>query len=210
MPTLSYVLRKFKLDPKGKSPIEIPNVSRDILGELFRELGFKVGAEIGVQAGEFSEVLCKAIPDLKLFCVDPYLAYEGYRRYAPQKMVTNFREQAHRRLKPYNCEFVEAFSMEAVKVIPDNSLDFVFIDSNHEFLHVTEDIVHWSKKVRRGGIVSGHDFIKRRHPTKHHVAQVVQGYTDAYAVKPWFLLGRQAKVEGEIRDRHRSWFWVNK
>src|SRR3990167_9065203 len=42
------------------------------LAKYLRELGFKRGAEIGVYDGYNSEVLCKAIHDLKLICVDNY------------------------------------------------------------------------------------------------------------------------------------------
>jgi predicted O-methyltransferase YrrM len=50
--------------------------------------------------------------------------------------------------------------MEAVKDFKDESLDFVFIDGNHQYSYVLEDITEWSKKVRSGGIVSGHDYFE--------------------------------------------------
>jgi hypothetical protein len=37
-------------------------------------------------------------------------------------------------------------------------LDFVYIDANHEYEHVLEDVRAWAPKVRAGGIVSGHDY----------------------------------------------------
>lgn len=41
--------------------------------------------------------------------------------------------------------------MDAVGEIEDGSLDFVFIDGNHSFEAVREDLMHWSRKVRPGG-----------------------------------------------------------
>ena len=98
--------------------------------------------------------------------------------------------------------------MDIVKTFEDGSLDFVYIDGNHYFEYVVQDIAFWSKKVRKGGIVSGHDYIHKRAPTKSHVIQAVNGYVDSYKINPWFLIGSQAKVPGEIRDNSRSWMWV--
>lgn len=53
--------------------IEIPDCSRDDLPELFVQLGFKVGAEVGVYRGEFTEKFCQA--GLKMYGIDPYLSY---------------------------------------------------------------------------------------------------------------------------------------
>jgi predicted O-methyltransferase YrrM len=48
-------------------------------------------------------------------------------------------------------------SMEAVKLYADKSLDFVFIDASHEYEDVKNDIYHWMKKVKKGGVLAGHD-----------------------------------------------------
>jgi predicted O-methyltransferase YrrM len=42
----------------------------------------------------------------------------------------------------------------------DNSLDFVYIDAGHRFDDVVQDIIKWTKKVRKGGIISGHDYME--------------------------------------------------
>lgn len=208
MDTLDYILNKYGLTVGHRMPIEIPNVGRDDLAKLFAELGFRIGAEIGVQQGAYSEVLCQSNPGLELYCVDAWTAYEGYREYVTQATIDRFYEQAQARLAPYGCRLVKKFSMEALDDFEDSSLDFVYIDGNHDFVHVTQDIDGWQKKVRKGGIVSGHDYVRRGLPTATHVVQVVNSYTYAYRIRPWFLLGRRARVNGEIRDKSRSWMWV--
>ena len=60
---------------KGK-PFEIPDCSRDDLPELFLQLGFKVGVEIGVFRGDYTEVLARS--GLKIYGVDPWAVYKGY------------------------------------------------------------------------------------------------------------------------------------
>lgn len=49
-------------------------------------------------------------------------------------------------------------SLEAAATFHDASLDAVFIDAAHTFDSVKEDIEAWLPKVRRGGILAGHDY----------------------------------------------------
>lgn len=91
--------------------------------------------------------------------------------------------------------------MEAVVDFSDNSLDFVYIDGNHQFASEANDIYEWSKKVRLGGIIAGHDYRKYRKSSFSHSYEVVNGYTQAYHIHPWFIIGQNI-------DRIRSWFWV--
>jgi len=207
--TLEFVLKKFKISYKKNYalPIIIRNFGRDQLAEMFCDLGFSVGVEIGVERGLYSEVLCKANPKLKLFAIDPYTTYGDYRVHGMQADLMC--SEAKIRLSPYKCHLMLATSMEVVNDFKDGSLDFVYIDGNHAFKYVTEDIYEWSKKVRKGGIISGHDWvIMRNNSDEVHVKYVLQGYTEAYRIKPWFVLGAKQADDGEIRDRWRSWMWV--
>ena len=190
-------------------PIEIPDVTRNDLASLFYELGYKIGAEIGVERGAYSEVLCKRNPNLKLYCVDAWAAYAGYREHVPQSKLDDFYEFTRDRLSDYDCELIRAFSMDAISRFAENSLDFVYLDANHEFQQVVNDISEWSKKVRPGGIISGHDFIRRKNKDYYmHVIEAVTGYTSSWQIRPWFLMGRKEAVERERRDKPRSWMWI--
>lgn len=208
--TLDYIVQKFKLNPDQRQPVEIPNTDRNTLASLFGELGFKMGAEIGVELGIYAETLCKRNPGVHLYAVDAWAAYAGYRDHVSQGKLDGFYEQVKERLAPYHCELIREFSMDAVKRFAPNSLDFVYIDANHEFRYVAEDLAEWSKVVRPGGIVAGHDYCKRTvsQPYSCHVVEVVQAYTQAYHIRPWFVLGSKDIREGELRDRPRSWMWV--
>ena len=71
-------------------------------------------------------------------------------------------EEARKNLLPVK-DFVNIFklsSIEASKKYKDESLDFVFIDGSHIYKHILEDINHWYPKVKKGGILSGHDLNK--------------------------------------------------
>jgi hypothetical protein len=51
-----------------------------------------------------------------------------------------------------------ALSVEAAPAFHDESLDFVFIDAAHSFEAVTKDLDAWWPKLRRGGLIAGHDY----------------------------------------------------
>lgn len=212
-PTLQYIVEKYNLNLDVKRmPVEIPNAGRDDLAKLFAELNFRVGVEIGVEQGLYTEVLCETNPRAKIYGVDPWEAYPGYREHVSQSKLDGFYEGTRTRLVPFlNWELVRKFSMEAVQDFADSSLDFVYIDGNHALPFVINDIIEWDKKVRPGGIVSGHDYRKnKRARALQHVVYAVNCYTQAYRIWPWFLWGRKDKLPGEIRDDNRSWMWVKK
>lgn len=122
--------------------------TRITLAKYFGGLGFRFGAEIGVFTGYYSEVLCQAMPGLRLLCIDPW-AWGKYQRHE---------EEALARLAPYDTVIMKTTSEAAAKEVEDSSLDFVYIDAAHDYEHVKQDIELWTPKVRIGGIVSGDDF----------------------------------------------------
>lgn len=243
MTTLEYILNKFQPDYRGcycghfkelhehevrmcseckcerytgALPVEIPNFGRNQLALLFTELGFRRGAEVGVMKGEYSQVLLEACPNLHLICVDAWQAYEGYDMGDQAKMDELF-ARAQKRLSRYpNKTFIREFSVDAAKQVPNDSLDFVYIDAAHDFFNVVNDLNAWTPKVRKGGIISGHDYIMRgmgpniygKANMTFHVKQAVDAWALSFLIDPWFVLGRKEPREGEIRDKIRSFMWV--
>jgi hypothetical protein len=197
------------LKHKGR-PFEIPGCSRDDLPQFFVQMGYKVGAEIGVYKGEFSEKFCRA--GLKLFAVDPWREYLGFRHPRGQRRLDEQYEDTKRLLSPYeNCTIIRKASMEAAENFKDNSLDFVYIDANHEFRYIAEDLYEWSRKIKKGGVVSGHDYFYTKSGSglgHWHVAYVLKAYIGAYNIPNWYLIGRKDVRPGEKRDKWRSWMFV--
>jgi hypothetical protein len=214
MDTLNKILKHYKIDYFQGLPIKLP-ISRFVdFPALLRKLGMNVGVEIGVQKGRYSRVLCMKNPNLKLYCVDPWTAYPEYvEQNTPeeQPLLDEFLQCAKERLAPYNVEFVQKYSMDAVNDFEDESLDFVFIDGNHTFEYVVEDIAQWEKKVKVGGIVAGHDYwnsidgrawagdtdLERMKLCQ--VKDAVDSWTLTNRIKPWFIM---------TGDRCNSWFYV--
>ena len=188
------------IDVSQKPPIILPHMKRVHLARLFERSGYRIGAEIGVCRGVHAKMLALANPEATIYCIDPWEVYDEYEEpYTPELMAECY-EETKQRLAGTNCVIVRKFSMNAVLDFEDGSLDFVYIDGNHEFQHVTNDIAEWSKKVRKGGIVSGHDFTRyKRNPKTCHVKEVVGAWAYAHKIKPWFV------ARG---DHGSTWFWV--
>ncbi len=211
MDTLNYFIEKFHIDMNVKKPpMAIPNINRKIMAETFRELNFTVGAEIGVAEGEHSLLLCRENPQLKLYCIDAWQGYTGYRDYLDARLKSYY-NQTKEKLAPYNAELIQKFSMDAVKDFHDETLDFVYLDGAHDFKNIAMDICEWSKKVKVGGVVYGHDF--KRHVLgldKYlcHVVDVVYAYTYSHGINPWFILGEKGPPDGKYQEGVQSWMYV--
>lgn len=191
---------------------EIIGVGRNDLPGFFKEQGYRTGVEIGVAKGNYSEILSEV--GLKIYGVDPYIEYPDYSRPQIQRRLDAEFAEAKERLSRFpDYTFVRKTSMEAVKDFEDESLDFVYIDGHHSFKFVVEDIYEWSKKVRKGGCISGHDYVYSavtQGPYVCHVKYVLPAYTRAFGIDNWYILGRGhfPKDPNETRDRWRSWMFI--
>ena len=165
-------------------------VKRSRFAELFRLLGYTKGAEIGVQKGKFSAMLCKGNPNLHMTCVDPWMKYNNIK----QSVHDGRYAETLKRLKPYNATIMRSLSVEASSNIENGSLDFVYIDGNHAFNYVILDILYWSPKVRSGGIIACHDY----HDTP--VRMAIDGYTYCNSINPWY----------KTQEKQVSAYWVQK
>lgn len=67
---------------------------------------------------------------------------------------------------------LELPSLEAVLGFDDESLAFVYIDAAHDYYNVKADILAWMPKVKKGGILAGHDY---NHPPVRKAVNEVLG-----------------------------------
>lgn len=200
---------------KGKDIIEIPDSDRIFLAKMFADLGYSVGAEIGVERGIYSKILLDNNPALTLYSIDAWTAYKGYRDHVTQSKMDKIHQDCIERLANYiqheRSYVIKSFSTTASEHFKDNSLDFVYIDANHEYAQTVADISAWDKKVKVGGIVAGHDYILRKDPGYlMHVPHAIHGWCKSYNIKPLYILGRKEKITGERRENTRSWFYIKK
>jgi beta-1,4-mannosyl-glycoprotein beta-1,4-N-acetylglucosaminyltransferase len=55
---------------------------------------------------------------------------------------------------------IKAYSYQVFDKYEDNSIDFLFIDGAHDYESVKNDLQCWFPKVKRNGIIAGHDYLK--------------------------------------------------
>jgi hypothetical protein len=175
-----YLHEKWKRRLPQPSPVRCPGYKRSELAHLFAKLGYVKGAEIGVMQGKFSEALCQANPDLELLCID---LWDAYYHYSASSGERHYKE-AQERLASHNATLIKAASIDAAKDVADKSLDFIYIDGDHRFDYVMIDLILWSRKVRPGGIVSGHDYYRFRNAG---VVPAVDVYTHVHGIHEWFI-----------------------
>ncbi len=129
----------------------------------------RMGVEVGVHRGMMSKRLLRDNPNLLLFMVDPWdtRAYrdtsDEYAR-SDGDLYKAMRE-ATLAVEPYKerAQIILETSAKASEMFDDRSLDFVFIDADHSYEAVQEDIALWWPKVRIGGLLCGHDY-DDKHP----------------------------------------------
>lgn len=124
------------------------------------------GVEVGVLRGPTFKSLMITCPNLTLTGVDTFIPDKVWKSQEiknPEDMLKIKPLYWYQELldfcEDYNgrAKIIRNFSNQAVNEFKDESLDFVFIDASHDFESVNEDIYNWKDKVKKGGMVSGHD-----------------------------------------------------
>jgi len=179
----------------------IPEKSRRFLLAMIPDQG--VCAEIGVWKGDFAqEILDHARPS-KLYLIDPWKFeatsdyenawYGGADAKSQQDMDAIHDAVAARfasQIKRGVVEIVRQPSTEAAAAIEPASLDWVYIDGNHQYEFVIEDLRLFYERLRSGGVLAGDDY-----GTKgwwdHGVTRAVDEFAKAHADDSLIIKGSQ-------------------
>lgn len=148
--------------------------------------GYVIGVEIGVFQGKTSAKLLGRT-DLMLFMVDNWRGFS-----ADGKVIADDKQQeTNLKTAIESTEFAKdrrnimrTESSEAAKKIDENSMDFVFIDADHSYEAVLDDIRHWMPKLKIGGLLCGHDYANHEIELGNEVKKAVD---EAVAFYGWIL-----------------------
>ena len=126
-----------------------------------------IAVEVGVQGGGFAAYMLKKTNPKQLFLIDCWV-YQDPNIYDDEEAnVSNdlqenlYQETKQRFANDSRVTVLRDFSKNAVSQFADESLDWVYIDANHSYDAAKEDIDLWWPKIKRGGILSGHDYAVR-------------------------------------------------
>ncbi len=133
--------------------------------------GVRRMAEVGVFRSSFckrilKDVVCRRVLD-EYWAIDPWIEFSS----ASDRYYENIDEDMWNELYMDCCELMLYFdqlrvlridSVKAASMFPDRYFDLVFIDGNHDYEAVKTDILMWMPKIRNGGIISGHDYLRTR------------------------------------------------
>lgn len=104
----------------------------------------EVGSYAGVSSSLFA-YYCRHV-----YCIDPFnKAYDGH----------DYEERFDNVAKIFgNITKIKGYSIPSSTLFDDNFFDFVYIDADHRYTYVKEDISTWIKKIKKGGFIGGHDY----------------------------------------------------
>lgn len=133
----------------------------DLLTKRILHYGVKI-VEVGSWKGMTTSVLAKSAKDFNgdVFAIDHWKGQQNAIEHINQTksldVLMVFRDNMQI-LGLDNVHPFEVSSLKAVDLFKDDSLDMVFIDADHIYEFVKKDIQAWYSKVKKGGILCGHD-----------------------------------------------------
>jgi hypothetical protein len=129
------------------------------LEQLAIKYGWTRGAELGVWYGKTFFRLLENLPWLTMIGVDNWSRVKP----APTHHVDQRKNRAdvYEQAGQYGprARIIEADMSEASLMIPDESLDFIFIDGDHSYNAAKKDIQLWMPKIKKTGWITGHDYL---------------------------------------------------
>jgi Methyltransferase domain len=124
-------------------------------------------AEIGVWKGGFSKRIIKHVVPSKLHLIDPwkYQTSFGKRWYGglvaqSQEDMDNIYQQVVGELSKQSCiKIHREFSNKLFSIFSDEYFDWVYVDGNHYYDYVLEDLKNFALKIKKNGFLTGDDYL---------------------------------------------------
>lgn len=130
-------------------------------------------AELGVYKGDFAARLLKSCDSIeKYYMVDPWRHLDGWNKPANkadntfEKFLTETKSKtdfaSNKRI------ILRGKTTEVIEKIPNDELDFAYIDGDHTLKGISIDLIRLFPKIKDGGWIGGDDFSNTvwQHSTK--------------------------------------------
>jgi hypothetical protein len=156
-----------------------------------------VCAEIGVYKGRFSKYILESNEPEMLYMIDAW-THQGKEDYPDicnkRQGVLNmyFRRVTRRYGSRDNTTIMRMMSHDAAQEFKYPIFDWVYIDGNHSYESCLEDLIDWSKLIKDGGCLLGHDYFN-------------SGYYGVERAVKEFLENGEWKITELTMDKHPSY-----
>ena len=115
--------------------------------------------EIGTWRGDFADFLLSNSKNTTLYAIDPYLKYDDFVDSCNDYVDDDFYNSVKNRLELKfgdRIKMIRKTSFDAVNDIP-NDIDLLYIDGNHRYKYVFQELELYYDKVKPGGYIIGDD-----------------------------------------------------
>jgi len=119
--------------------------------------------EIGCYRGESTMIINSCFSNATINCVDPWVQYrEEGSTYDLEEQANELilaEQEFDSNIAPLtNIKKNKMSSLDFARTVGNESLDLVYIDGDHSYAAVKNDVIAWMPKVKVGGVIAGHDF----------------------------------------------------
>jgi predicted O-methyltransferase YrrM len=143
-----------------------------------------VGAEIGVYLGHNAKDILEKLDIKKIYLIDRNLGKS-------KKYLQEYKDKI---------VWLQGLSDKVAEKIPDESLDFAYVDGGHKEPIVLKDLKVYYPKIKPGGLICGHDYMKQK---KLGVVEAVNSFFVDKEIHTGECLDSK-RPEGK---KHQDW-WV--
>jgi hypothetical protein len=159
-------------DPEFLSVVGNANSRLDLWIRILKKLQLPTIMEVGVWKGEYAEEVLRQCNFIsQYYMVDPWATLPDWNKpfnVAPKQFDEVFEEAMRRTAFAESKRIIlRGRTKEVIEGVPDNSVDFAYIDGDHTLRGITIDLIKVLPKIKDGGFIGGDDFTNT--PWQHDV-----------------------------------------
>jgi len=185
------------------SPGRVIDVERKDLLNYVKESLAEINTciEIGVGNSDHAILIKNIVKPNKLYLLNAWGLSKTYNKLSNTDIKTFLHSYENTKKHFFNDEnviIIRGFSTREVCIFENNFFDFIYIDADHTYDAVKEDLGCWFPKLKKGGIIAGHDYCLKNvdQPNEYGVIKAVDEFRDTnkYIIKNFKAFGSGLKT----------------